>query len=757
MEPLDFIQTPDEPAPETQNSGAVSKLTERIKSSKVEVNQKTSLVEKPAPDDNSQQIVGELNTLGKTVAEIKDILADFASMANMAFGAVKASNLLDKVMGSSKSPTSDIVDEGKDKDKSETDEDKTGKKNQDKTDKSLANKIQAAGMFGGKTSSEKSDKIPIDLKDDASSDLNGKNQENNFKEQQEQTKLLNESLKILQQIYKALKPDQLATQESEAETKKSIAEMLKTAVSDKKESDKKDSDADASKEEGGGFISSIMEMLGAKSLASKGLDLLTKGAGLGKNLLTSGLGLGRGLLTKGAGLAASAGSWLTGGLGLGGLMSSSAGAALSGGLGAGAAVGAGAGVAGAAIGGFKLGETISKKTGLSIEVWADEAKAMAEKAKKDAAKIKDPLGRAMFELSALEGQAESEIQKSKGGFFGGIKGIGELLGLSDGGGVATEETLKAIEEKKKEVAKLKAEHDKKKKQADKSPGGAQSQNTDESETDKSKRTREQQKYGYELDFVSEDEDDILADLKKENPDLEFDRWEIEHEKLTRSMENAKIKQDFEQNNPEHPEVVKMKKWREDYKKSTQGSSRGGEGVTSVPDQKSQPSKENKKLTPEQQWYGEIEGLESESYESIEQDFKNQGRVATGIGVDQERSKRQARNFKRKRDFEKNNPNDPRTIKARQEREDLQNMMPKGGAAGGEGASNLMPARDSNEKQATKTLSANTGMKLDEITNQNQRQVASITPTNVAIDNSTDSYVSAAQFRRSIQPEVGRMT
>ena len=757
MEPLDFIQTPDEPTSETQNSGAVSKLTERIKSSKVEVNQKTSLVEKPAPDDNSQQIVGELNTIGKTVVDIKDMLSGFIEST------VK------------KSYAANIVDA-----------------DQSKTDKSIADAIGSADMFGSKTSSAKINKIPVDLDDSAISS----NLEKNIEQQKVQTTLLQNSQKILEQIYKALKPDQLATEESDTETKKSIAEMLKTAVgdkkeSDKKESDKKDSDADAPKEEGGGFISSIMELLGAKSLVSKGLGLgkslltsglglgksvLTSGLGLGKSVLTSGLGLGKSLLTKGAGLAASAGSWLTGGLGLGGLMSSSAGAALSGGLGAGAAVGAGAGVAGAAIGGFKLGDVLAEKAGIGIYGWAQEAEAMAEKAKKDAAKIKDPLGRAMFELSALEGQAESEIQKSKGGFFGGMKGIGELLGLSDGGGVATEETLKAIEEKKKEVAKLKDEHDKQKKESDQSPGGAQSQNTDESETDKSKRTREQQKYGYELDFVSEDEDDILADLKKENPDLEFDRWEIEHEKLTRSMENAKIKQDFEQNNPEHPEVVKMKKWREDYKKSTQGSSRGGEGVTSVPDQKSQTTKEDdgkkltpdqqpqttkeddgKELTPEQQWYGEIEGLESEDYESIDKDFESQGLPVSAVTSRIERSKRRARNFKRKRDFEKNNPNDPRTIKARQEREDLQNMMPTGGAAGGEGASNLMPARDSNEKQATKTLSANTGMKLDEITNQNQRQVASITPTNVAIDNSTDSYVSAAQFRRSIQPEVGRMT
>lgn len=758
MEPLDFIQTPDESSSDTQTSGAVSKLTERIKSNKAEAAQKTSLVEKPAPDDNSQQIASELNNIGKAATDIKQMLTNFIESS------VK------------QSPASSIVDAG-----------------DRKSESSIADVVGSSDIFGGK-SSAKINTIPVDLDDSSISS----NLKENVEQQKLQTKLLEQNQKILEQLYKAFKPDALGAQESEAETKRSIAEMLKTAVSDKKESDKKDSDADSSKEEeGGGFISSIMEMLGAKSLLSKGGGLLKTGLGLGKNLLTKGVGS----ISSGLGAA---GSWLTGGLGLGGLMSSSATAALTGGLGAGAAVGAGAGVAGAAIGGFKVGDVIAEKAGIGIYGWAQEAGAMAEKAKKDAQKIKDPLGRALFELSALNAQAESEIQQSKGGFFGGMKGIGELLGLSDGAGVATEETLKAIEEKKKEVAKLQNERNKQKKQTDRSTGGAQPSNQNDSNTSENKRTREQQKYGYELDFVSEDEDAILADLKKENPDQEFDRWEIKHEKTMRSMENAKIKQDFEQSNPDHPEVVKMKKWREDYKKSVQGSSKGGEGVTSLPDQKQptqenvkkqnikkeldnfvdvnmrepseqeiadihrkhdqtpqpQPTKEDdtrKKLTPEQQWYGNIEELENEDYESIENDLKNKGRPVTSIGVDAERSKRQARNLRRQREFEKNNPNDPRAIKAREDREGLQNMMPKGGAAGGEGASNLMPARDSNEKQATKTLSANTGMKLDEITNQNRPQTPAVAPTTVAIDNSSESYVSSAQFRRSIQPEVGRMT
>jgi hypothetical protein len=251
------------------------------------------------------------------------------------------------------------------------------------------------------------------------------------KKQLEHSQKMVALLTTMSSFFKKSKYDE---SEQAAESRQSkLAEQIKNefGISDGKDG-KGSGDLSPQSEEDSGMFSNIAEMIGLKSMMSKGGGLL-KSAG--------------GAISKGAGGLYSA---ATGGLGIGGLMSSGAGTALSGGLGAGAAVTSGALVVGAAVGGFAAGDAIAEKTGVGIYGWAKDSEKQADQAIKAAGSEKDDLKRMKLELMALENKADAEKMKSLGGITGWFRSEG----------VATEETLKAIQDKRKEIADYMAKNKK---------------------------------------------------------------------------------------------------------------------------------------------------------------------------------------------------------------------------------------------------------------------------------------------------------
>ncbi len=264
--------------------------------------------------------------------------------------------------------------------------------------------------------------------------------------EKDQIKIFNNIYQEVQKIQKSFEKDRIAAEEAEREAQATREKDVELKQEQKTEDEKQ-----------GGFFENLF---GAQGFS--GLFNLLKNLGSGifnfsKNIMSfipklipaagKALTAAGGAISSGVGAAT---SFLTGGLGVTGLMTSSAGAALSGGLGAGAAIGAGASVVGAAVGGFYAGDYIAEKAGVGIYGWAKDAEKQGEQAAKAAEAEPDELKKTQLELIALENQAQAERTRSLGGIGGWFRKEG----------VASEETLKQIEEKRKKMNELYAERKK---------------------------------------------------------------------------------------------------------------------------------------------------------------------------------------------------------------------------------------------------------------------------------------------------------
>lgn len=121
------------------------------------------------------------------------------------------------------------------------------------------------------------------------------------------------------------------------------------------------------------------------------------------------------------------------------------GAAALGGSGA-AIAGSGALMAGAAIGGFEAGDYIANKTGIGIYGWSNQMGADAARTMDMANRTEDPVKKAQLRAAALASKADQEKMESLGGFTGMFRSEG----------VASDETLKALQEAREELKQLSA-------------------------------------------------------------------------------------------------------------------------------------------------------------------------------------------------------------------------------------------------------------------------------------------------------------
>jgi hypothetical protein len=271
--------------------------------------------------------------------------------------------------------------------------------------------------------------------------------------QKEHAKIFNNIYNEVSKIEKSLEKDRFAAEEAEREAQVTREKDVELKQEQKTEDKKQD-----------GFFENMFGMLGFGGLFKTIKDFGKTIFDLSKNIfsLVGKIGPMLSRLASGAGGAISAAgktiasglgtatSFLTGGLGVGGLMTSSAGAALSGSLGAGAAIGAGGAALGAAAGGFYAGDYIAEKAGVGIYGWAQEAEKQGEQAAKAAENEPDELKKLQLEVMALENKANAERNRSLGG----------AVGLFRKEGVASEETLQQIKEKREKMNKLASERKK---------------------------------------------------------------------------------------------------------------------------------------------------------------------------------------------------------------------------------------------------------------------------------------------------------
>jgi len=618
--------------------------------------------------------------------------------------------------------------------------------------------------------------------------------------EEQQVGIFDRVQKDVEKIHNSLQADLFAQEEAEREAKQDKEKDFELAESNKKEE----------KEDQKGFFESLIGSFSdlwssLKSWGSNIMSLLGKvGPAVVSLAKSAGGAIMGGLKTAGGALKATGGAlkaagssalgWLTGGLGVGGLMSSSAGAALSGSLGMGAAVGAGAGVAAAAGGGLVAGDYIASKAGVGVYGWAQQAEKQSEKLEKSASTEKDELKKAEQELMALNMKAEAEKQRSIAGLTGWFKSADDA--------VASEETLKAIAEKMEEIKMLRKQRKKAEVQYKENSLQVDVDGTVK-QLDRTDREDAAKNYDmYKKDLNSFSPSDSISNEMAAAHGALHDAVYSKNQRLERQQsENAdRYQRDLENNYDERAakdyttslknQLTEMmvrnqraasKEELEDAKINayegakinyTQRTGKiGGETLKANQDLEP-PSEGNNKVSPEQQDYLErtygknVPGLQSEDEDEIRNQLAEEQGVKPediqNIKVSANQSIRQAQNQQRQRDWIKQNPDDADARRIVEERANLKRSMEElGGSKGGEGASNLLPenvkpAQPSMEGKANKTLSSNIGYKLDQISEQINKQAAPA-PTQVAVtDNSSSAYHTGAQFYRNVQNEM-RMT